>query len=163
MADSNNADKDSGRKPALNNGMGDVLLVEDNDNDVDLTLHSFKKHHLANSVDVVRDGEKALEYLFATGEYAHRKNAPLPKVVLLDLKLPRVDGLEVLRQVKADERTKDMPVVILTSSTLDRDIKQAYKLGANSYIVKPVDFPKFSKSVAEVGMYWLFLNTPPGT
>lgn len=147
--------------PRMGNGRIDVLLVEDNDNDVDLTLRSFRKHNLGNIVEVVGDGEAALDFLLRRGAYAEREPG-LPKVVLLDLKLPKVDGLSVLGQIKAESVLKDLPVVILTSSELQSDIKQAYKLGANSYIVKPVDFAKFSKAVADVGLYWVFLNRVSG-
>lgn len=145
--------------PALN--VVEILLVEDNPNDVELTLRALKKHNLANKVHVVKDGAEALEYIFATGTYNERDIQHRPKVVLLDLKLPKVDGLEVLRQIKSDERTKVIPVVVLTSSKEERDLVESYKLGANSYITKPVDFDKFINSVAELGLYWLLLNQPP--
>lgn len=141
-------------------GNCDVLLVEDNDNDVDLTLRSFRKHNLGNCVEVVGDGEAALDLLLRRGAYAGREGG-LPKVILLDLKLPRVDGLSVLGAIRAEAALKEIPVVILTSSELQSDIKQAYKLGASSYIVKPVDFAKFSKAVADVGLYWVILNRLP--
>ena len=139
----------------------EILLVEDNPNDVELTLRALKKHNLTNKVHVVKDGAEALEYIFANGAYAHRKVEHHPKVILLDLKLPKVDGLEVLRQLKSDERTKIIPVVILTSSKEEKDIVESYRLGANSYITKPVDFDKFVNSVSELGLYWLLLNQPP--
>lgn len=139
----------------------EILLVEDNPNDVELTLRALKKHNLTNKVHVVKDGAEALEYIFANGAYAHRKVEHHPKVILLDLKLPKVDGLEVLRQLKSDERTKIIPVVILTSSKEEKDIVESYRLGANSYITKPVDFDKFVNSVSELGLYWLLLNEPP--
>ena len=139
----------------------EILLVEDNPNDVELTLRALKKHNLTNKVHVVKDGAEALEYIFANGAYAHRKVEHHPKVILLDLKLPKVDGLEVLRQLKSDERTKIIPVVVLTSSKEEKDIVESYKLGANSYITKPVDFDKFVNSVSELGLYWLLLNQPP--
>lgn len=139
----------------------EILLVEDNPND-ELTLRALKKHNLTNKVHVVKDGAEALEYIFAKGDYAHRKIEDYPKVILLDLKLPKVDGLEVLRQIKSNERTKMIPVVVLTSSKEERDLVESYKLGANSYITKPVDFESFVKSVSEVGLYWLLLNQPPG-
>jgi len=139
----------------------EILLVEDNPRDVELTLRAFKKHHLVNKVHVVRDGAEALDYLFATGAYNHRNGEDHPKVVLLDLKLPKVDGLEVLRQVKSDERTKTIPVVVLTSSREEKDVLESYKLGVNSYITKPVDFDKFLDAVGELGMYWLLLNQAP--
>jgi CheY-like chemotaxis protein len=139
----------------------EILLVEDNPNDVELTFRALKKHNLANKVHVVKDGAEALEYIFAKGAYAHRKIEDHPKVILLDLKLPKLDGLEVLRQVKSDERTKVIPVVVLTSSKEERDLVESYKLGANSYITKPVDFDKFVESVSELGLYWLLLNELP--
>src|SRR3972149_2796613 len=139
----------------------EILLVEDNPNDVELTLHTLKKHNLANRVYVVRDGSEALEYLFCTGAYAHRNIQNSPKVVLLDLKLPKVDGLEVLRRLKSDQRTRTIPVVVLTSSREERDIVESYQLGVNSYIVKPVDFGQFAEAVGQLGLYWLLLNQPP--
>jgi CheY-like chemotaxis protein len=139
----------------------EILLVEDNPNDVELTLRALKKHNITNNVHVVKDGAEALEYIFATGAYASRDINHNPKVILLDLKLPKVDGIEVLRRIKSDERTKVIPVVVLTSSKEERDLVQSYKLGANSYITKPVDFESFVKSVAELGLYWLLLNQPP--
>jgi CheY-like chemotaxis protein len=139
----------------------EILLVEDNPNDVELTLRALKKNNLTNKVQVVKDGAEALEYIFANGAYAHRKIEDHPKVILLDLKLPKVDGLEVLRRIKSDERTKIIPVVVLTSSKEERDLVDSYKLGANSYITKPVDFESFVRSVAELGLYWLLLNQPP--
>ena len=139
----------------------EILLVEDNPNDVKLTLHAFKKHHLSNRIQVVRDGAEALEFIFCTGAFAHRNIENGPKVVLLDLKLPKVDGLEVLRRIKADPRTQSIPVVVLTSSREDRDIIESYKLGVNSYIVKPVDFEQFIESARLLGLYWVLLNQPP--
>lgn len=139
----------------------EILLVEDNPNDVELTLRALKKHNLANKVHVVKDGAEALEYIFAGGAYNHRNIEDWPRLILLDLKLPKVDGLEVLRRIKSDERTKVIPVVVLTSSREERDLVESYRLGANSYIVKPVDFDKFVESVSELGLYWLLLNQPP--
>jgi two-component system, response regulator len=139
----------------------EILLVEDNPNDVKLALHALKRNNLANSIHIVRDGEEALEFLFCTGKYSDRNIEDVPKVVLLDLKLPKVDGLEVLRQVKADARTQAIPVVVLTSSKEDKDVVESYKLGVNSYIVKPVDFGQFTESVRNLGLYWLLLNNPP--
>jgi len=136
----------------------DILLVEDNPHDVELTLHALKRHHLANRIEVVRDGAEALEYLFATGAYAGRQIEDRPRVILLDLKLPKVDGLEVLRQIKADPRTRTIPVVVLTSSREESDIVESYGLGANSYIVKPVDFEQFVEAARIMGLYWLLLN-----
>lgn len=139
----------------------EILFVEDHPRDVELTLRALKKRNLANKVHVVKDGAEALEFLFATGAYAHRNMDHAPKVILLDLKLPKVDGLEVLRKIKADERTAIIPVVVLTSSQEERDVMESYRLGVNSYIVKPVDFDKFLNSVEELGLYWLLLNEPP--
>jgi CheY-like chemotaxis protein len=136
----------------------EILLVEDNPNDVELALRALRKRNLANKVHVAKDGAEALEYIFATGAYAGRNINNKPKVVLLDLKLPKVDGLEVLRRIKSDERTKVIPVVILTSSTEERDIVESYQLGVNSYIIKPVDFDKFLEAVSELGLYWMLLN-----
>jgi two-component system response regulator len=138
----------------------EILLVEDNPNDVELTLHTLRKHNLANRIHVVRDGEEALDFLFCRGAYQNL-DPVAPRVVLLDLKLPKVDGLEVLRQLRGDERTRVMPVVIMTSSRQERDIVETYKLGINSYIVKPLDFDQFSESVRQIGCYWLLLNQPP--
>jgi len=139
----------------------EILLVEDNPNDVELTLHALRKYRLANHIHVARDGDEALEYLFATGAYAGRNIADIPKVVLLDLKLSKVDGLEVLRRVKGDPRTHMIPIVVLTSSREERDLARGYQLGANSYIVKPVDFDQFSEVVRQLGLYWVLLNQPP--
>jgi len=139
----------------------EVLLVEDNLHDVELTLRALKKNNFANTIHVVSDGEEALDYFFATGKYSDRDINLTPKLVILDLKLPKVDGLEILRRVKSDDRTKSIPIVILTSSKEERDIVEGYKLGANSFIVKPVDFDKFLAMVKELGMYWLLLNEPP--
>lgn len=134
----------------------EILLVEDNPNDAELTLRALQQHRLANRVLVARDGAEAIEFLFGDGP-----KAGVPRVILLDLKLPKVDGLEVLRRLKAEERTRAVPVVVLTSSREEPDIATAYRLGANSYIVKPVDFEAFVRAVADVGLYWLLLNEPP--
>jgi len=139
----------------------EILLVEDNPNDVELTLHALKKNNLTNRVYVVRDGAEALEYLFSSGAYAGRDLNQTPKVILLDLKLPKVDGMEVLRRVKADASTRSIPVVVLTSSREERDIVESYQLGVNSYIAKPVDFEQFTEAVRQLGLYWLLLNQPP--
>lgn len=139
----------------------EVLLVEDNPNDAELTARALKKHNLANRLLHVKDGEEALEYIFGTGRYASHNPVIFPKVVLLDLRLPKVDGVEVLRRIRSNERTKAMPVVVLTSSQEESDRVTSYQLGANSYVVKPVDFENFSKAVADLGFYWLFLNKPP--
>ncbi len=145
----------------MNKNAVQILLVEDNPNDVELTLHAFKSHKVSNHIHVVRDGAEALEFIFCEGEYAERNIENSPKLILLDLKLPKVDGLEVLRRIRADERTKTIPVVILTSSDEERDVIESYKLGINSYIRKPVDFDKFSDVVSELGFYWLLLNIAP--
>jgi two-component system, response regulator len=139
----------------------DILLVEDNPQDAELTIRALKKHNLANRLIVVEDGAEALEFLFGRGKYAGRDAGHPPKVVLLDLKLPKVSGLEVLRALKQDERTRPIPVVIVTSSREDPDIKTAYALGANSYVVKPVDFDGFAEAVSKLGLYWLLVNQPP--
>ena len=135
-----------------------ILLVEDNPDDVELTLRSLRKNNIVNEVVVVGDGAEALDYLFGTGAHAGRDLSAMPAVILLDLKLPRIDGLEVLQRLRADERTKLLPVVILTSSKEEKDIINGYKLGANSYIRKPVDFTQFSEAVGQLGLYWLLLN-----
>ncbi|HET7624271.1 MAG TPA: response regulator [Verrucomicrobiae bacterium] len=140
-----------------------ILLVEDNANDEFLTLRALKKHNIANDVVVARDGAEALDYLFGTGTYEGRDPADIPVVMLLDLKLPKVDGMEVLRRVRADERTHLIPVVILTSSNEDRDVINGYKLGTNSYVQKPVDFTAFVDAVGQLGLYWLMLNQPVPT
>ncbi|HZC68186.1 MAG TPA: response regulator [Nitrospirales bacterium] len=141
----------------------EILLVEDNPDDVELTLHAFRKHNLANRVHVVRDGAEALDFLFCTGAYRDRRIEDSPHVVLLDLKLPKVDGLEVLRRMKEDRRNRMIPVVVLTSSREDRDIMESYQLGVNSYIVKPVNFEQFTEAVRQLGLYWLLMNQPPPT
>ena len=139
----------------------EILLVEDNRTDAELCTMALKERNLANKLVWVKDGAEALEFLFATGAYSGRRLENGPKVVLLDLRLPKVDGLEVLQRIKADERTKRIPVVVLTSSKEDRDIVASYDLGVNSYISKPVDFDEFSKTVSNLGMYWLLVNRPP--
>lgn len=139
----------------------EILLVEDNQDDVELTLHALRKENLANHIHVAHDGEEALEFLFCNGAHSQRSFDHPPKLVLLDLKLPKVDGMEVLKQLKADPRTKFIPVVILTSSKEERDLVQGYGLGANSYIQKPVDFEQFRETVKSVGLYWLLINQAP--
>ena len=138
-----------------------ILLVEDNQDDEELALLAFQKSNVANEVIVARDGEEALDYLFGTGPYAGRDVSLLPQVVLLDLKLPKVDGLEVLQRLRADPRTKRLPVVVLTSSKEEQDLLESYELGANSYVRKPVDFGQFLESVRQLQLYWLVLNEPP--
>ena len=139
----------------------EILLVEDNPSDVALALHALKRYQIANHIEVLRDGAEALDFLFGTGAYAGRDISIVPRVVLLDLKLPLVNGLEVLRQIKADPRTQMIPVVVLTSSREERDIVESYQLGVNSYIVKPVDFEQFTEAVRQIGLYWALLNQAP--
>ncbi|MGO9372595.1 MAG: response regulator [Syntrophobacteraceae bacterium] len=139
----------------------EILLVEDNPSDINLTLRALKKHNLANRVHVVKDGEAALEYFFGSVEAPMVEIFHPPKVILLDLKLPKVDGIEVLRNLKADERTRTIPVVVLTSSREDRDLEECYELGVNSYIVKPLEFESFMNAVCKLGLYWLLLNQAP--
>jgi two-component system response regulator len=139
----------------------EILLVEDNPDDVALTLRAFKKNHILNRVVVARDGVEALDYLFGTGTHAGRDPTQLPAVLLLDVKLPRLDGLEVLKRLRSDRRTELLPVVILTSSVEEQDIARSYRLGANSYIRKPVDFDDFLRAVGQLGLYWLLLNEAP--
>jgi two-component system response regulator len=138
-----------------------ILLVEDNPDDEALTLRAFSKNNIRNPVVVARNGAEALDYLFASGDYAGRDVADLPQVVLLDLKLPKVDGLEVLRRIRADERTELLPVVILTSSREEQDVVEGYRLGANSYVRKPVNFDEFVEAARQLGLYWLLLNEVP--
>lgn len=138
-----------------------ILLVEDNPDDVELTLRALKKNNIANGVVVAEDGVEALDYLFATGPHEGRDLNEMPEVILLDLKLPKIDGMEVLKRIRDDDRTKLLPVVILTSSDEEADMINGYKLGANSYVRKPVDFAQFSEAVSQLGLYWLLLNEPP--
>jgi len=138
-----------------------ILLAEDNPDDVQLTLRALRKSKIVNEVIVVRDGVETLDYLFGTGNYAGRDTNILPQVLLLDLKMPRMDGLEVLKRIRNDERTKVLPVVVLTTSSEDKDRVESYKLGANSYIRKPVDFNQFVNAVQQLGLYWLVLNEAP--
>lgn len=143
------------------NVTSEILIVEDNSDDAELMLRSFKKNHLLNNLFVVEDGEEALDFIYCRGQYAERDLHNQIMVIFLDLKLPKVNGLEVLKQIKSDERTKKIPVVIVTSSKEDPDIKAAYDLGANSYVVKPVDFDAFVKTFTQLGLYWLVTNEKP--
>jgi two-component system response regulator len=140
----------------------EILLVEDNPKDVELTLHALRKENLCNHIHVARDGEEALDFLFCRGSYSDRSLDHPPKLVILDLKLPKVDGMEVLREIKKNVHTQAIPVTVLTSSKEDRDLVESYKLGVNSYIQKPVDFNQFRETVKKLGLYWLVVNqTPP--
>src|SRR5579859_325816 len=145
----------------MDNSAVEILLVEDNPDDLELALHALRKEHLSNNIQVARDGEEALDFLFCRGLHSGRGLNQLPKVVLLDLKLSKLDGLEVLRQIKGDERTKTIPVVIMTSSKEEKDMVESYLLGVNSYIQKPVDFDKFRQTIKQLGLYWLVVNQPP--
>jgi two-component system response regulator len=142
-------------------GNGTILLVEDNPDDVELTLRAFKKNNIANDLVIARDGAEALDYLFGNGTYDGRDTSEMPRIILLDLKLPKVDGLQVLERLRADERTKLTPVVILTSSKEEQDLVRGYKSGANSYVRKPVDFNQFVEAVRQIGLYWLLINESP--
>ena len=139
----------------------EVLLVEDNVHDAEMTIRALRKVNLANNLVHVKDGEEALEFIFAQGKFADRQQSDLPKVILLDIKMPKVDGIEVLRQLKSRESSKTIPVVIMTSSKEEQDIINSYQLGVNSYVVKPVDFEGFARAVSQLGMYWLLTNQPP--
>ena len=139
----------------------EILLIEDNPNDADLTLRALKKQNLTNQIYHVKDGAEALDFLFATGKFKGRNLEEMPRMILLDLKLPKVDGLDVLKKIKSDERTKKIPTVILTSSQEERDVAESYKIGANSYVVKPVDFENFVDCVAKMGLYWFLINHGP--
>ena len=145
----------------MNDEEVEIVVVEDNPNDAELVIRVLKKHGLADKSILLKDGVEALEFLFAEASLAGRSVSGLPKVVLLDLKLPRVDGIEVLRRLKSDERTRQIPVVVLTSSTEQRDLKAAYELGVNSYVTKPIEFAKFASIVADLGKYWLAVNRLP--
>ena len=139
----------------------EVLLVEDNMHDAEMTIRSLKKVNLANNLVHVKDGEEALDFIFGQGKFAGRDIVNGPKVILLDIKMPKVDGIEVLRRLKSDDATKTIPVVIMTSSKEEQDVISSYKLGVNSYVVKPVDFEGFAKAVSQLGLYWLLTNQPP--
>jgi two-component system response regulator len=139
----------------------DILLVEDSQDDIDLALHTLRRENLANHIFVVRDGEEALDFLFCSGAYADRNPAHMPKLVLLDLKLPKIDGMEVLRQLRADPRTGTLPIVIMTSSKEEKDVANGYHLRVNSFIQKPVDFEQFRQTVKAIGLYWLLINQRP--
>jgi len=145
----------------MNSTPVEILLIEDNPSDIKLTLKALQKHSLANKVTVLKNGAEALDFLFAKGPYADRNYKEIPKVIFLDLKLPLVDGIEVLRKIKSEEATKKIPVVVLTSSKESKDIDECYKLGVNSYVVKPLDFEKFLDSVSNLGLYWVLMNEPP--
>lgn len=146
----------------MNPNFVDLLLVEDNLNDAELAIREFRKHHLANSLVHVKDGEEALDFIFGTGSFTGVRDIAFPpKLVLLDIQMPKVNGIQVLEKIKGDERTRSTPVVILTSSKEDPDIQKCYALGANSYIVKPVNFEGFTEAIRNLGFYWLLLNQPP--
>lgn len=145
----------------MSNNEIEILLVEDNVHDAELTIRSLKKINLANNLVHVQDGEEALDFIFGKGRFAGRNTQQRPKVVLLDIKMPKVDGIEVLRQIKANPLTKSIPVVVMTSSREEQDIITSYELGVNSYVVKPVNFETFAKAVADLGLYWLIINQPP--
>ena len=139
----------------------EILLVEDNPSDLELAMHALKKYNLANNIEIKRDGAEALDFIFCQGKYAERDIEEIPKIILLDLKLPKIDGLEVLNKIKSNPQTRNIPVVVMTSSNQERDIVESYELGVNSYIVKPVDFEQFADAVRNIGFYWLLLNEPP--
>jgi len=139
----------------------EILLVEDNPNDAELAVYALQKHHISQRIHIVRDGAEALDYMFCTGSYADQPRESAPKVILLDLKLPKIDGLEVLQRIKSDPRTSTIPVVVLTSSREERDVYRSYELGVNSYLVKPIDFDQFTEVVRLLGVYWLRHNQPP--
>lgn len=145
-----------------NSDIIEILLVEDNPNDLELAMHALKKNNLANRIQVARDGQEALDFICGRGAWTGRLLKNGPRVILLDLKLPKVDGLDVLRAIKADENTRTIPIVIMTSSREERDLVESYRLGVNSYIIKPVDFAQFTEAVSHLGFYWLLLNKVPG-
>ena len=136
----------------------EILYIEDNPNDIELTLRALKKHNVANSIQIIKDGEEALEYISASGRYTDRNRQENPKVILLDLKLPKVGGLEILKKLKSEEQTKSIPVVVLTSSREEKDMIESYNYGVNSYVVKPIKFESFSEAVSTLGLYWLLIN-----
>ncbi len=138
----------------------DIVLMEDNPDDAELTIRALQKNNIANNIILLRDGEEGLDFIYGRGQFAGSSHTK-PRLILLDLKMPKVSGLEVLKQLKSDDETSNIPIVILTSSAQDPDVAQSYKLGANSYIVKPVGFENFSKAIAQLGVYWLLLNHPP--
>jgi two-component system, response regulator len=142
-------------------GPVEILLVEDNPADAEMTLRALRRYNLANKVHWVKDGEQALEFMFRTGAYADRDPVEVPKLVMLDIKMPKVDGIEVLRRIKANEETRPVPVVVMTSSNEERDVVESYRLGVNSYIVKPVQFESFLETVAKIGLYWVITNRVP--
>jgi two-component system response regulator len=144
-----------------NGNVVEILVVEDSPEDLELTLRSLHRANLRNHIEVARDGVEALEFIFCEGAHAGRRIEDVPKVILLDLKLPKVDGLEVLRRIRGDPRTKTIPVVVLTSSKEQKDVVESYRLGVNSYVVKPVNFEQFASAVQQLGLYWLLLNEPP--
>jgi two-component system, response regulator len=148
-------------QPQMIDWIVEILLVEDNPNDIELARYALESNHMTNRVHVVRDGEEALNFLFGEGSYADRDVQQTPKLVLLDLKLPKVDGLEVLRRVKADPRTQMIPIVVMTSSREERDIVESYRLGVNSFVTKPLDFEQFTEAIRQLGFYWLLLNQSP--
>ena len=139
----------------------EILLVEDSDSDAEMTIRALKKNNLANQLLHLKDGAQALDFLFAEGAYAGREMGSIPKVVLLDLKMPKVSGIEVLERIKSDERTRKIPVVVLTSSKEDPDIQKCYQLGVNGYVVKPVEFDEFQAAISDLGLYWMIINQPP--
>jgi len=143
------------------NGGAEILVVEDNPNDIELMLRSFRRHYLANSIFVARDGAEALDYVFGTGAHAQGGGQDQPKIIFLDLNLPKLNGIEVLRRLKSDERTRAIPVVVLTSAEEERNTIESYQLGVNSYIVKPVEFENFIRAVSQAGLYWMVLNRRP--
>jgi CheY-like chemotaxis protein len=144
----------------MNSAEVEILIVEDNARDLEMTMRALSKHHLGNRVVAVRDGAEALDFLFARGAHADRQINDGPHVIFLDMKLPKVDGIEVLREIKADPRTQSIPVVMITSSAQERDMAESYRLGVNSYVVKPIDFDAFVKTIADLGFYWLAVNRP---